>query len=136
MRYLLLILLMVGCSDPLAPDSSFYELTLDSRLEIDGNGYGQFVYSGHEYFMIDFDINSNIDLESVRVYWTSPNTYDEIVQGIVIGKLPIIDNSSHSGEYGRGSQSVYVSNDMIGDTLIIYGHILDYDIDSLKIIVE
>lgn len=132
MRKLLLILMLWGCTGPLeySTFTNVYDLTLDSRLLVDNNGYSHLEYSGEKYFMFGFETQP-----LTRVFWSSPDSFSVVIQNQVITS-PIVDFSSISDDDGKGSQGIFLSNDFVGDTLEIYGYISEFIADSLKIIIQ
>ena len=66
----------------------------------------------------------------IRVFWSSPDSFDVYYQGILL-RYCIINYSTYAREDGSGKQMIYLDKSMIGKTLTIIGCLdTDYCIES------
>tara|TARA_R110000824_G_scaffold73876_1_gene188114 strand:+ start:118 stop:465 length:348 start_codon:yes stop_codon:yes gene_type:complete len=73
-------------------------------------------------------------LPYTRVYWASVDSFTVEHWGTEITE-PIINYSTYSDDVGMGQQMIYLYQDFIGDTLMIYGCIENDVCSSLNFIV-
>ena len=124
----IIILLFVGCDNPLEPEITFLNIQLDS--ERDSNGYYHIDYNGTTYEHVYYQTTPNQRVhcgseDTFNIDWMF-NTYEE----------PIINYSTYSNEWGSGQQLFYLNSEAIGDTMMIVGYINEIAWDYLYFILE
>ena len=130
MKFILsiLILLLVGCNNPLEPEITFLNIHLDS--DKDSNGYYHIDYNGTTYEHVYYQTTPN-----QRVRWGSEDTFT-IEWMFNIYEEPIINYSTYADSYGGGQQLFYLNEEAIGDTMMIVGYINQTAWDYLYFILE
>ena len=131
MKFILsvLILLLVGCdTNPFEPEFTFLDIYLDS--EVDNNGYYHIEYTGSTYGHVHYQTTSN-----QRVYWGSEDTFS-IDWMFNTYEEPIINYSTYADSWGGGKQLFYLSEEAVGDTLMIVGYVNQTAWDYLYFILE
>ena len=123
-----LILLLVGCDNPLEPEFTFLSIHLDS--EKDSNGYYHIDYNGTTYEHVYYQTTPN-----QRVRWGSEDTFS-IDWMFNTYEEPIINYSTYADQFGNGQQLFYLSEESIGDTLMIVGYINKNTWDYLYFILD
>ena len=123
-------LFLTSCDDgnPMAPDLSF--LSIDIQETADENGYYHIQYVGSTYHSVQYQTMPN-----ERVYWTSPDEFSISWMGHTF-EQPIINYSTYADEWGNGQQLFYVSQEHIGDTLMVFGYVNAIAWDYLYIIID
>jgi hypothetical protein len=124
----IIILLFVGCDNPLEPEITFLNIQLDS--ERDSNGYYHIDYNGTTYEHVYYQTTPN-----QRVHWGSEDTFN-IDWMFNTYEEPIINYSTYSNEWGSGQQLFYLNSEAIGDTMMIVGYINEIAWDYLYFILE
>ena len=130
MKFILsiLILLLVGCDNPLEPEITFLNIYLDS--EKDSNGYYHIDYNGTTYKHVYYQTTPN-----QRVRWGSEDTFS-IDWMFNTYEEPIINYSTYADEWGSGQQLFYLDSEAVGDTMMIVGYINEVAWDYLYFILE
>ena len=130
MKFILsiLILLLVGCDNPLEPEITFLSIHLDS--EKDSNGYYHIDYNGTTYKHVYYQTTPN-----QRVYWGSEDTFS-IDWMFNTYEEPIINYSTYADDWGSGQQLFYLDSEAVGDTMMIVGYINEIAWDYLYFILE
>ena len=126
-------MLLCGCSEggnPLTPEIEFSFLNIHSESNLDENGYYHLEYDGYNYDKVFYET-----LPEERVFWGSPNDFDVEWMGETF-TTPIINYSTYADNFGEGQQMFYVSQDMVGDTLLIIGYVNQLVWDEVLIILE
>ena len=98
--------------------------------EVDSNGYYHIDYDGTTYGYVYYQTTPN-----QRVYWGSEDTFS-INWMFNVYEEPIINYSTYANQYGGGQQLFYLSEDAVGDTLMIVGYINETTWDYLYFILE
>ena len=101
-----------------------------SESSLDENGYYHLEYDGYNYDKVFYETSPQ-----ERVFWGSPNDFDVEWMGETF-TTPIINYSTYANNFGEGQQMFYVSQDMIGDTLLIIGYVNELVWDEVLIILE
>ena len=123
-----LILLLVGCDNPLEPEFTFLSIHLDS--EKDSNGYYHIDYNGTTYEHVYYQTTPN-----QRVRWGSEDTFS-IDWMFNTYEEPIINYSTYADDWGSGQQLFYLDSEAVGDTMMIVGYINEIAWDYLYFILE
>ena len=71
-----------------------------------------------------------------RVFWESSDSFATPVPSNPDYKTAVINYSTYTREDGTGNQNVYIGPEMIGDTLRIYGYILEPLVDPNKVLAQ
>tara|TARA_R100001082_G_C4294954_1_gene129839 strand:- start:332 stop:727 length:396 start_codon:yes stop_codon:yes gene_type:complete len=130
MKFILsiIILLLVGCDNPLESEFTFLNIHLDS--EKDSNGYYHIDYNGTTYEHVYYQTTPN-----QRVHWGSEDTFS-IDWMFNTYEEPIINYSTYADDWGSGQQLFYLDSEAIGDTMMIVGYIDELTWDYLYFILE
>ena len=116
---LLSIILLPACNDNIiSPQVEEDYLTLHMNTETDVNGFYLVDYPDWEdnsYTSVQYET-----LPYTRVFWTSTDTFIIEHWGEEIEE-PIINYSTYANDDGTGQQMIYLYQDFIGDTLMVYG---------------
>ncbi len=127
--YIFIYIFIVGCeSNSFEPEFTFLDVYLND--EKDENNYYHIDYIGTPYHSVQYNTIPN-----ERVFWGSPNDFDVDWMGQTFIE-PVINYSTYADDLGNGQQMFYINDDMVGDTLVIYGYVNQLIWDSVFIIIE
>ena len=126
-------MLTISCSDNLVMESNTDDMFLDLHMS---------TQNGDGYYLVDYPNDEDNSYTSVhyktspdtRVFWTSIDSFTVYHWGVAITE-PIINFSTYSNDDGTGQQMIYLYQDFIGDTLMVYGCTEDDVCSSLNFIV-
>ena len=128
----ILSLLLISCdNNVLTPDTGYLDLHMNGKQDI--NGFYSFDYpnlDNNSYTAVYYETTPD-----TRVFWTSVDSFTIYHWGIPITE-PIINFSTYSNDDGTGQQMIYLYQDFIGDTLMVYGCTEDDACSSLNFIVH
>tara|TARA_Y100001973_G_C5014518_1_gene240007 strand:+ start:220 stop:633 length:414 start_codon:yes stop_codon:yes gene_type:complete len=126
-------LLVISCDDNfMSPQETNDYLNLQMNTTLDNNGFYLIDYPDwevHSYTSVQYET-----LPYTRVFWTSEDTFTAEHWGQEIIE-PIINFSTYSDSDGLGQQMIYLYQDFIGDTLMVYGCTENDTCSSLNFIV-
>ena len=130
---ILITLLLTSCDNNImTPQTEEGYLSLHMNTDTDNNGFYLVDYPDwevHSYTSVQYET-----LPYTRVFWTSEDTFTAEHWGQEIIE-PIINFSTYSDDNGLGQQMIYLYQDFIGDTLMVYGCTENDICSSLKFIV-
>jgi len=127
---ILLTLLLTSCDDVVSGEEDYLILYMNTNQ--DNNGFYLVDYPDwqhNSYTSVQYET-----LPYTRVYWTSVDSFTVEHMGQEITE-PIINYSTYAGSDGTGQQMIYLYQDFIGDTLMIYGCTENDACSSLNFIV-
>ena len=114
-------------------DSNFVEDEFNYWVEIEsGQDYIYFEYpkgKDNAYYTLSYE-----SYGMSRVFWESPDSFATPVPSDLDYKTSVVNYSTYTKEDGTGHQNVYISPDMIGDTLQIYGYIIEAMVDPTEVL--
>ena len=114
----------------MSPEPYISYLDVYLSEDVDENGFHHIPYTGSTYHTVYYQT-----LPQERVFWSSPDEFSitwmwqEFVQ-------PIINYSTYADEWGNGQQLMYVSQEHIGDTLMVFGYVNAITWDYLYVIID
>ena len=115
----LITLLLTSCDNNImSPQTEEGHLSLHMNTETDENGFYIVDYPDWEdnsYTSVHYET-----LPYTRIFWTSDDTFTAEHWGQEIIE-PIINFSTYANGDGIGQQMIYLYQDFIGDTLMVYG---------------
>ena len=135
---LLLLLLLVGCSDI----DNLLNTDIEDKLEIDCYMDLPMDESGY-YYLYDYPNNlpnsyTNVNVKTSigihRVYWFSVDSFSVIHQNQIFNS-PIVNYSVYTNDEGYSKQHIYTNNLMLGDTLMVVGYLDNETYDVVEFIV-
>ena len=127
---LLLILIMVGCSDynsESEPTPLFIYMDSEQVSDYYVINYPNGRTNSYTYVRYNTE-------PTTRVFWSSPDSFTIIHQGFPITS-PIINYSTYSNENGDGKQFIYINPSMVNDTLEVQGCV-DLNCDKVQFIIQ
>ena len=126
-------LLLLNCSDNMIMEPDIDNSFLDLYMDVQNNdGYYLVDYPNQEdnsYTAVYYKT-----LPDTRVFWASVDSFTVYHWGHAITE-PIINFSTYSNSSGDGQQMVYLHQDFIGDTLMVYGCVENDVCSSLNFII-
>ena len=129
----------ITCRGILAPSEEYPQSTIElySELPMDENGFYHFEFPSYtDYSTNQYGNNgtySNVKYKTnalERVWWNSPDSISVEYQNQTFYD-PIINYSTYADDNGDGQQMYYIWDLFIGDTLSIYGSIVNYENNTL-----
>ena len=114
----------------MSSENKYLDLTMNGKQDI--NGFYSFDYpdlNDNSYTAVYYET-----LPDTRVFWTSVDSFTVYHWGVAITE-PIINFSTYSNDDGTGQQMIYLYQDFIGDTLMVYGCVENDVCSSLNFIV-
>lgn len=137
MRYLIIFLLAVSCSDyetllgieetePYHPPLNVY-----MKYEQDANGYYRVPYSGFNYVQV-FAQSEGIQ----RIFWASSDSFTVVHMGMEFHTSIASYSTYTNSQTGETRQNVYVNPSFIGDTLSVVGAISEDNYDYVVFILH
>jgi len=121
-RILFIVLFSIGCEDIQEEPTEIINLNME--LPTNENGDYYFTYPTNQtnsYTRVLVETNR----ENGRVFFTSPDSFEYIYQGILFREC-VVNYSIYcldetDGLY-HGQQLIYLNENMVGDTIDIYGY--------------
>ena len=126
-------LLLLNCSNNMIMEPDIDNSFLDLYMDVQNNdGYYLVDYPNQEdnsYTAVYYKT-----LPDTRVFWASVDSFTVYHWGHAITE-PIINFSTYSNSDGDGQQMIYLHQDFIGDTLMVYGCVENDVCSSLNFII-
>ena len=127
----ILCLLVTSCdNNPMSPEPHISYLDVYLSEGVDENGFHHIPYTGSTYHTVYYQT-----LPQERVFWSSPDEFS-ISWMWQEFEQPIINYSTYADEWGNGQQLMYVSQEHIGDTLMVFGYVNAITWDYLYVIID
>ena len=134
---LMSIMFLVGCSDSMSAEPvETYDFQIETRLELDSNGYYHFnmdnYTNGGSQALIRFTAHTN-NPEIQFVWWDCNTTWDYDFMG-TLHSVDIINHSSYTDALGQANTMFGPQVFMVSDTVIVYVGYTDsiYDVEYMK----